>query len=81
MADTTTQEESAMAWSWQLEDSEREPVTLDHDLPTFTSQSDAETWLGEVWRDLLDAGGTQVSLLEHDRVVYGPMSLLTDDCC
>lgn len=67
-----------MAWSWQLEDSEGGSVVLDHDLPEFTSQSDAETWLGEVWRDLVDAGGTQVSLLEHDRVVYGPMSLLTE---
>ena len=41
----------------------------------FPTQADAETWIGENWRDLLDAGVDQVTLLEGDRVVYGPMSL------
>ena len=42
---------------------------------TFPSQADAETWLGESWRDLLDEGVEQVTLLEGQREVYGPMSL------
>lgn len=42
---------------------------------TFPSQADAESWIGETWRDLLDAGVDQVSLLEDGREVYGPMSL------
>jgi hypothetical protein len=43
--------------------------------PEFPSQSDAESWVGEVWRDLLDAGVDAVTLFEGDRQVYGPMSL------
>jgi hypothetical protein len=41
----------------------------------FPTQADAETWIGEVWQELLDAGVDRVSLLEGDRLVYGPMSL------
>ena len=38
-------------------------------------QGDAETWLGENWRELLSAGVHQVTLLDGDREVYGPMGL------
>jgi hypothetical protein len=41
----------------------------------FPTQADAETWLGESWADLLASGVEEVSLLEADRIVYGPMSL------
>ncbi len=41
----------------------------------FPSQSDAETWLGESWRELRDGGVAGVSLFEEERKVYGPMSL------
>ena len=41
----------------------------------FASQGDAESWLGENWRALLDAGVDQVTLLDDDRKEYGPMSL------
>jgi hypothetical protein len=41
----------------------------------FASQGDAESWLGENWRGLLEAGVDQVTLLEGDRKEYGPMSL------
>ena len=41
----------------------------------FTSQGDAATWIGEVWRALADAGVDAVTLYEADRQVYGPMSL------
>jgi hypothetical protein len=41
----------------------------------FPSQADAEAWLGESWRELLDTGVTAVTLREDDRDVYGPMSL------
>ena len=44
----------------------------------FPSQSDAESWLGEVWQELLHAGVEQVTLREDDRKVYGPMSLRPD---
>jgi len=39
------------------------------------AQGDAETWLGEIWRDLAENGVDQVVLLEDGREVYGPMSL------
>jgi hypothetical protein len=65
-----------MSWTWQVDGDGDGPVTLDHEIPAFSSQSDAESWLGEVWRALVDAGATQATLLEDGRTVYGPMSLL-----
>ena len=41
----------------------------------FPSQSEAESWVGETWRDLLADGVDAVTLLDGDEVVYGPMSL------
>ncbi len=41
----------------------------------FPGQGEAEAWLSDTWADLADAGVAQVTLLEGDRVVYGPMSL------
>lgn len=38
-------------------------------------QTAAEEWLTAAYSDLLDAGVTAVSLVEEDRLVYGPMSL------
>ncbi len=64
-----------MAWTWRLEDDGGAVVETDDPTPTFPNQSDAESWLGELWPDLLEAGITQVVLLEGDREVYGPMSL------
>ena len=45
----------------------------------FPTQSDAESWLGETWRELLAAGVDQVRLFEDDTEVYGPMSLHAPD--
>ena len=70
-SETTTAHE----WHWRLEDSSGAPVTSGEGSPRFPSQSDAETWVGEVWRDLADDGVDQVTLFEGDRLVYGPMSL------
>jgi hypothetical protein len=63
-----------------LEKMDGTPATA-RDLPreTFSSQSDAESWLGESWRALLDAGVDQVTLLEEGRAEYGPMSLHPED--
>jgi hypothetical protein len=41
----------------------------------FPQQGDAESWIGEVWRELLAGGVDAVTLLDGERVVYGPMSL------
>jgi len=65
-----------MSWSWQLE-KEDGTVLGSRGLPkeTFSSQGDAETWIGENWQALLDAGVDQVTLMEEGRAEYGPMSL------
>ena len=65
-----------MSWTWQLE-KEDGTVLTSRGLPkeSFASQGDAESWIGENWRTLLEAGVDQVSLLDESRVQYGPMSL------
>ena len=65
-----------MSYTWRYETNTGEPTAPEgFAREVFPTQSDAETWLGETWRDLLEAGVDQVSLLEGDRVVYGAMSL------
>jgi hypothetical protein len=41
----------------------------------FADQGEAEEWFSAGWRDLLDAGVEQVTLLRSESEVYGPMSL------
>ena len=45
----------------------------------FTAQTEAEDWLSANWEDLSDAGVQQVTLLEDEEELYGPMSLLPAD--
>ncbi len=65
-----------MPWTWRYEKTDG-AVVSSGDLPEaiFASQGDAESWIGENWRGLLEAGVDQVTLLEDDRKEYGPMSL------
>jgi hypothetical protein len=64
-----------MAWTWQyLADNGAAPAAGTTSTP-FPNQADAETWLGESWRSLLEEGVDQVVLLDGERTVYGPMSL------
>jgi hypothetical protein len=72
---------SQSPWRWVLLDAAGADVSEKHD-PSgrelrFTSQGDAESWIGESWRVLVEAGVDAVTLLEGDREVYGPMSLQT----
>jgi hypothetical protein len=62
-----------MAWAWRYEgpNGQTEPGGSEH----FPSQSDAESWLGQCWRDLVSRGVVTAVLLEDDRVEYR-MSLL-----
>ena len=69
-----------MAWTWRYEDPSGTVVVPLPEAPqaeAFPSQADAESWIGENWRELLGAGVAQVTLLEDDREVYGPMGLST----
>jgi hypothetical protein len=62
-----------MAWTWRYENGDGQPV--DGPGEAFTSQADAESWVGQTWRDLLGAGATTAILVEDERVEY-KMSLL-----
>lgn len=62
-----------MAWTWRYEAAD--PTARDGASESFASQSDAESWLGQSWRELAGAGVVTVILLEDDRVEY-KMSLL-----
>jgi hypothetical protein len=65
-----------VSWTWRYEKSNGTVTKVaEPAAEVFPTQADAESWLGEIWRQLLDAGVDQVTLLEGDRVVYGPMSL------
>lgn len=65
-----------MPWSWRYEKADGAVVSgAGLQDAIFASQGDAESWLGENWRALLEAGVDQVTLLDDDRREYGPMSL------
>jgi hypothetical protein len=64
------------AWSWVYLDADANPMSGPA-LPTtaYPTQSDAESWVGQTWQDLVELGVDAVSLYEGDSLVYGPMSL------
>ena len=63
-------------FTWRYESIDGSPLTSDAlpDTP-FPNQADAESWVGESWRELLSAGVEHVSLLRDGEVVYSSMSL------
>ena len=65
------------SWWWRLEDGAGQEVKVSEEYADqrFASQGDAESWVGEFWRELSEDGVSAVVLFEHDRQVYGPMSL------
>ena len=69
-----------MTWTWQFEKEDGTAATA-RGLPkeSFASQGDAESWIGEHWRSLLEAGVDQVTLLADGKAEYGPMSLHPED--
>ncbi|NEN77186.1 hypothetical protein G3T38_02720 [Nocardioides zeae] len=64
-------------WWWRTEDKDGNEVTVAGELAgeKFPSQSDAESWVGEVFGELAEQGVDAVVLFEGERRVYGPMSL------
>jgi hypothetical protein len=62
-----------MPWTWRYEGGDGRSVTGPAE--TFSSQADAESWLGQAWRELAAAGVSTVALVEDDRVEYR-MSLM-----
>ena len=67
-----------MSWHWRLADPSGavlDPASVGIEVPEDDNQGDAESWLGENWRELLDRGVATVTLFDGDRKVYGPMGL------
>ena len=64
-----------MAWTWRFEKADGGETAPAVEPEEFTTQGDAESWIGEVWQQLLEGGADQVTLLEDGTEVYGPMSL------
>lgn len=62
-----------MPWSWRYEKADGSETTGPAE--TFPTQADAESWVGEAWPELAEAGVDAVTLLEDNRIEYGPMSL------
>lgn len=74
MAGTSVTSLPVMSWYWRLEDPSGatvEPATIGVEVPGADSQGDAESWLGENWRELLDSGVATVTLFDGDSLVYG----------
>ncbi|MFI9216243.1 hypothetical protein [Streptomyces werraensis] len=66
------------AWTWRFEKADGTQVEPAVAPEEFTTQGDAESWIGENWKALLEGGADQVRLLEDDTEIYGPMSLHAD---
>jgi hypothetical protein len=67
-----------MSWTWRLEGPAGEtvdPAAVGVTVPPSENQADAESWLGEHWRDLLARGVSAVTLFDGEKHVYGPMAL------
>lgn len=63
-------------WTWDFLDAAGAEVSGGPTSATaFPTQSDAESWLGETWPELHDAGVAAVTLRRDGVEVYGPMSL------
>ncbi len=62
-------------WTWQMVDAQGTSLDREGGGTVFPTQSEAESWLGEEWRQLLDSGVDAVTLQEDGTDVYGPMSL------
>ncbi len=66
-------QQESTPWWWQLLDADGR--VLEAERAEFPTRSDAETWLGEAYPDLVEDGASAVTLFEGDREVYGPMGL------
>jgi hypothetical protein len=63
-------------WTWSYFDADAQAMSGQALVTTgFPSQGEAESWLGEQWRELADLGVDAVTLQHEGAVVYGPMSL------
>ncbi|MFE1955751.1 MULTISPECIES: hypothetical protein [Streptomyces] len=67
------------AWTWRFEKADGTEVAPAVEPEEFTTQGDAESWIGEYWKELAEGGADQVRLFEDTTEIYGPMSLHAED--
>lgn len=58
------------SWRWILHDEDGADVAVEGYDDSFSSQSDAESWIGEVYPDLLERGVVAGTLVDGDRELY-----------
>ncbi|MFJ7248644.1 hypothetical protein ACIQWA_29015 [Kitasatospora sp. NPDC098652] len=63
-----------MVWTWRYEKADGSAVASALGQEEFAGQGDAETWIGESWKQLAEEGVDNAVLLDDDRVIYS-MSL------
>jgi hypothetical protein len=59
-----------MVWTWRYEKADGSAVTPPGGQEEFPTQGDAESWIGESWKQLLEDGVDRTTLLEDGTVVY-----------
>lgn len=62
-------------WVYTTAAGDEVAVSDDFAHETFLDQSEAESWIGDVFADLLAEGVDDIHLHHGDTKVYGPMSL------
>ncbi|MGB9376888.1 MAG: hypothetical protein WCB04_05160 [Mycobacteriales bacterium] len=58
-----------MPWTWRYLTVSGDPASPANSEP-FPTQADAESWLGESWRTLLDSGVERVALMQDGHESY-----------
>ncbi|MFJ7417920.1 hypothetical protein GT204_09080 [Streptomyces sp. SID4919] len=66
-------------WTWRFEKADGTEVAPAVEPEEFTTQGDAESWIGEQWKELVAGGADQVFLHEDGTLIYGPMSLHAEE--
>ncbi|MBW5485420.1 hypothetical protein [Streptomyces bambusae] len=64
-----------MAWTWRFEKADGTETAPAVEPEEFTTQGDAESWIGEYWKDLLEGGAERVKLSDDSGAEIYAMSL------
>ncbi|MER5935582.1 hypothetical protein [Streptomyces sp. NPDC002054] len=64
-----------MAWTWRFETADGAQAAPAVEPEEFTTQGDAESWIGEYWKDLLEGGAERVRLSDDNGTEIYAMSL------
>ena len=62
-----------MRYRWRYQDDDGTEIPGEQ--IDFAEQAEAEEWLSEQWPNLANAGIAEVTLLQGETALYGPMSL------